>query len=82
MICPGYIKTSLSVNAATSDGNLHGVMDENQENGMPAADCAKEIVKAIEQNKEEVYIGGKELKGILFKRFFPKRFSKYMKSRA
>ena len=82
MICPGYIKTSLSVNAATSDGNLHGVMDENQENGMPAADCAKEIVRAIEQNKEEVYIGGKELKGILFKRFFPKRFSKYMKSRA
>lgn len=79
MICPGFIKTALSLNAETKDGTPYGIMDEAQENGMPAADCAKEIVKAIRENREEVYIGGKEVKGILFKRLFPARFSKYMK---
>lgn len=80
MICPGFIKTALSLNAVTKDGTPYGLMDEAQENGLSAASCAKEIVNAIKLNKEEVYIGGKELKGILFKRFFPKRFSKYMKT--
>lgn len=79
MICPGFIKTALSLHAATKDGTPYDIMDEAQENGMLPADCAKEIVSAIRQNKEEVYIGGKEVKGILFKRFFPKRFSNYMK---
>lgn len=79
IVCPGYIKTNISVNAVTAAGTLHGKMDEGQENGLSAADCAREIVKAIQQNKEEVYIGGKELKGVLFKRFFPLRFSKYMR---
>lgn len=79
MICPGFIKTALSLNAETKDGTPYGIMDEAQENGMPAADCAKEIVKAIRENREEVYIGGKELKAVLFKRLFPFRFSKYMK---
>ena len=79
LICPGFIKTALSVHAETKDGTPYGIMDEAQENGMSAADCAKEIIKAIRENKEEVYIGGKEVKGILFKRLFPARFSKYMK---
>ena len=80
MICPGYIKTNISLNALTAHGGPHHVMDENQANGMPAENCALEIMKAVEQKKEEVYIGGKEVKGILFKRFFPLRFSKYMRT--
>ncbi|MNY52330.1 hypothetical protein D3C86_1879910 [compost metagenome] len=55
-------------------------MDAGQASGMPADECAKQIVRAIQQNKEEVYIGGKEVKGIWFKRFFPLRFSKYMRT--
>ncbi|MBB6273278.1 short-subunit dehydrogenase [Pedobacter cryoconitis] len=79
MVCPGYIKTNISLNALTANGSLHRKMDENQANGLSPADCAKEIVKAVQQNKEEVYMGGKEVKGILFKRFFPLRFSRYMR---
>lgn len=79
LICPGYIKTNISLNAVTASGTAYAKMDEGQENGLSAADCAKEIIKAIQQNKEEVYIGGKELKGVLFKRLFPLRFSKYMR---
>jgi len=80
LICPGFINTQLSVNAETKDGTPYGIMDDAQKNGLSAAECAEQIIKAIKENKEEVYIGGKEVKGILFKRFFPKRFSKHMKT--
>ena len=79
IICPGYIKTNISLNALTADGSKHDVMDQNQENGMSPATCASQIIDAIKNNKEEVYIGGKEIKGVLFKRFFPLRFSKYIR---
>lgn len=77
--CPGYIRTNVTINALTADGSAQGTMDEAQENGMAPAACAGEIVKAIQKKKEEVYIGGKEVKGVLFKRLFPERFSKYLR---
>ncbi len=77
--CPGYIKTKVTINALTADGTRQGTMDEAQANGMSPEACAAEIVKAIEQKKEEVYIGGKEVKGVLFKRLLPERFSKYIR---
>lgn len=77
--CPGYIKTNVTINALTADGTPQGSMDEAQANGMSPEACAAEIVKAIEQKKEEVYIGGKEVKGVLFKRLLPARFSKYIR---
>lgn len=80
IICPGFIKTNVSVNALTGDGSPQGTMDAGQASGMPADECAKLIIQAIQQNKEEVYIGGKEVKGVWFKRFFPLRFSKYMRT--
>ncbi|MNL50626.1 hypothetical protein D3C87_1736560 [compost metagenome] len=55
-------------------------MDEGQNNGVLPEDCAQQILAAIKQNKEEIYIGKKEVKGVLFKRFFPLRFSKYMRT--
>lgn len=82
LICPGYIRTNVSLNAVTAEGTLHGIMDESQQNGMSPEDCAVQIVTAIAKNKEEVYMGGKEVKGVLFKRLFPLRFSKYMRKLA
>jgi len=80
MVCPGFIKTKVSVNALTANGSPQGTMDEAQDNGMPAEECARQIMEAIKQKKEEVYIGGREVKGIWFKRFFPQRFSRYMRT--
>lgn len=77
--CPGYIKTNVTINALTADGTPQGSMDEAQANGMSPEACAAEIVKAIDQKKEEVYVGGKEVKGVLFKRLLPARFSKYIR---
>lgn len=79
LACPGFIKTSVTINALTADGSKQGTMDAAQENGMLPAECAKQIITAIEKKKEEVYIGGKEVKGVLLKRLFPAYFAKLIK---
>lgn len=79
IVCPGFIKTKVSINAVTGSGTPQGIMDSAQENGMAPEECAKQILEAIKKDKEEVYIGGKEVRGVLFKRFFPIRFSKYLR---
>jgi hypothetical protein len=45
---------------------------------MPVAIFAKKFVQAIERNKFEVYIGGKETIGVFLKRFFPKFLHYYV----
>ncbi|UJP63730.1 SDR family oxidoreductase [Mongoliitalea daihaiensis] len=76
MICPGFIRTNVSINALTGDGSALGVMDDAQEKGMSPETCANSIYKAIIQQKEEVLIGGKEKYAVYLKRFFPSIFSK------
>jgi short-subunit dehydrogenase len=77
LICPGYIKTKISFNALMGDGSKQNTMDKAQDNGMSPQRCASKIIRAIEQNKNEVYIGGfKEVAGIYLKRFFPNLFAK------
>jgi dehydrogenase/reductase SDR family member 7B len=79
MICPGFIRTNVSINALTADGSTLGKMDEAQEKGMSPEDCATEIFSAVTQKKEEVYIGGKETLAVHIKRFLPGIFSKIIK---
>lgn len=80
IILPGYIKTQISLNALTGDGSPQETMDNAQANGMSADKCARLIVKAIEKNKNEVYIGGlKEKTGIYLKRFWPKAARKVIR---
>ncbi len=76
LVCPGFIKTKVTFNALTANGTAQGKMDDAQENGMLPEVCAQQILKAINQNKLEVYIGGKETKGVWLKRFFPNWFAK------
>jgi dehydrogenase/reductase SDR family member 7B len=82
IICPGFIKTQVSVNALTGDGQPLNEMDNAQANGMSPEECAKSILSAIEKNKSEVYIGGREVMGIYVKRFFPKLFNKIIRKAA
>ena len=71
MVCPGRVKTSISYNALEADGKKHGQMDDGQNSGISAEIAAEKIVKAIEKQKPEVFIGGKELLMVYIKRFFP-----------
>ena len=79
IVCPGKIKTNISFNAISADGKKHNRMDESHEHAMSADTCARLILAAIEQNKEEVFIGGKEIKAVGLKRFFPKLFGKVIR---
>jgi short-subunit dehydrogenase len=82
IVCPGYIKTDISLNAFSADGSKHGKMDQNQDNGISAEDCAERIVSGIKSNKEEIYIGGKEVMGVYLKRFFPTLLNKIVRKQA
>lgn len=82
MICPGFIRTDVSVNALGSDGKPTGEMDNAQANGMSAKECAKRIIKAVETDKLETVIGGTERFGVLLKRLFPNLFAKMILKRS
>lgn len=74
LVCPGKIETEISVKAARGDGSDHGVMDDSHINAVKPDECAGEILKAIQKNKLEVFIGGKEIRAVHMKRFFPSWF--------
>ena len=75
MICPGFIHTPITLSALTADGTPLNKMDEGQFKGKSADWCARKIVQAIQQGKEEVYLGGREVIMAYLKRFFPGLFS-------
>ncbi|HUP92040.1 MAG TPA: SDR family NAD(P)-dependent oxidoreductase [Solimonas sp.] len=78
LVCPGFVKTQVSVNALRGDGAAHGVMDKGQAKGMSAEVCAQRIWRAVERDTEECFIGG-EARFIHLKRFFPGLFSYVIK---
>lgn len=80
MICPGFVHTPITLSALTGDGTPLQKMDEAQFKGMPVEHCAKRIVVAIAQQREEVYIGGREVIPVYIKRFFPTLFSKIIRN--
>jgi dehydrogenase/reductase SDR family protein 7B len=79
MVCPGFVKTNLSFVALTGDGSKQGKMDDVQGAGMLPDVFARKMIAAIEAEKEEVYIGGKEVLGVYLKRFFPTFFSRLIR---
>ncbi len=78
-ICGGYIKTDISRNALKGDGTAQNTMDKNQENGLAPDVVAARICNAIENNKAEVYIGGREIMGIYIGRYFPSLLRRIVK---
>lgn len=80
MICPGFIRTNLTLTALTADGSPLNKMDAAQYKGRPAKWCARKIVSAIEKNRQEVYIGGREVLAVYLKRFFPTLFSRVIRN--
>lgn len=79
IVCPGKIRTNISVNALTGDGSKHSIMDESTDKGLSPEVCAQKILDGIKSNKEELLIGGSDLNAIWLKRFFPKLFSRIIR---
>ncbi|MFC2086465.1 SDR family oxidoreductase, partial [Bacteroidota bacterium] len=74
--CPGRVQTNISKHALTKEGKEHGVMDKGLAGGITAEKCARIMRKAIQKNKREVLIGGKELLMVYIKKFIPGLFYK------
>ena len=80
VVCPGYIRTNISINAMTGDGTPQGTMDKGQARGMSPETCADKILWAAERNKNEVYIGGFETAYVYVKRFLPDTFNRMIRT--
>lgn len=76
LICPGFVQTNVAKNALIGDGSALGKEDNATKNGMPVVLCAQKIIRVIEKNKFEAYVGGKEKYAVYLKRFFPKLLHK------
>ena len=76
IICPGRIKTDISINSLTKDGTQHGKMDPGQAKGISAEKCAQIIVKSMKRNKRVTVIGMEGKLMVFFKKFMPRLFYK------
>lgn len=76
IICPGFIRTNISINAVTGDGSLQGTMDDATRKGMAVGIFAEKMLRAIEKKKYQAAIGGREVLGVYLKRFFPSWLAK------
>ncbi|MCX8490655.1 MAG: SDR family oxidoreductase [Cyclobacteriaceae bacterium] len=81
LICPGWVRTNITLNAVVGDGSRLNQMDKITDHGLSPEELARQMVVAIENRKEEVYIGGaKEVFAVYVKRFFPALFSKLVRT--
>jgi len=72
LVCPGFIRTNISVSALKGDGSQHAKMDPQLEQGMPPEECARQILKGVAARKQEIVVGARREKMLVYtKRFFP-----------
>ena len=81
LVCPGWVHTSVSLNAMMGDGTKLNQMDSTTQDGLDPKVFAKKMVSAIDKKKNEVYIGGtREVMAIYAKRFFPNLFARIVRT--
>jgi len=72
LVCPGYIRTEISLSALRGDGREHAKMDSELARGMPADECARQILKGVAHKKKEIVVAAPREKALVYlKRFFP-----------
>lgn len=76
IVCPGRVKTKISLHALDKDGKEYGKMSKGQAEGIDPETCALQIMRAASLNKREVLVGGKELLMPRLKQYFPRIFYK------
>lgn len=72
MVCPGYIRTDISLSALRGDGRRHAKMDSEIAHGMPVDECARQILRGVARKKKEIVVAARREKALVYlKRFFP-----------
>ena len=69
--CPGFVRTNVSVNALGPGGQPYGKSDGDIDGGMDPDVCAEKIWRAVEAERMEVLVAGKERVAVYFMRFLP-----------
>ncbi|XP_018302950.1 dehydrogenase/reductase SDR family protein 7-like isoform X2 [Mycetomoellerius zeteki] len=83
VVNPGYIKTSLSLNALTGNGQVYGIMDKTTESGFQPKYVAECILKSILKQEKEVTIASFSPKcAIVLRTLFPSLYFWIMQKRA
>ncbi|HSK38276.1 MAG TPA: SDR family oxidoreductase [Arenibaculum sp.] len=76
LVCPGFIRTDVSINALTADGSAQGTLDRAQAEGMDPDACAVRILAGIAAGRREILVGGREVMGVHLARWFPGLFAR------
>jgi short-subunit dehydrogenase len=72
MVCPGFIRTDISLSALRGDGRKHAKMDSELARGMPADECARQILSGVARKEKEIVVAAsREMTLVYLKRFFP-----------
>ncbi len=79
IICPGYVRTNVTINALKGDGSKNNRMAGRTDKGLSPEAFAKKAIRAIAREKEEAWIGGWELSAIYAKLYFPRILSYFVK---
>ncbi|KAG5832364.1 hypothetical protein ANANG_G00290400 [Anguilla anguilla] len=83
VISPGYIRTSLSVNAVTGDGSRYGVQDKNTAEGRDPREVAEAVLRAVGRKRKDVLLAGPlPTLAVYIRTLCPPLFFKLMASRA
>jgi dehydrogenase/reductase SDR family member 7B len=79
LVCPGFVRTDISLNALTPSGDRHARMDPAQERGISPQKCAEVTLDAIASGKREVFVGGVEVLAVYLKRFLPGLYARIVR---
>jgi len=80
VVFPGFVKTAVSMNALTGNGDALGKMDDAQANAMTAEQFAAATLKALKAGKSYIVVGGfKEKLAALIGRISPELLYKMIR---
>lgn len=80
VVFPGFVKTAVSMNALTGNGDALGKMDDAQASAMTAEQFATTSLKALKAGKSYIVIGGfKEKLAAMIGRFSPELLYKLIR---
>lgn len=81
MVCPGPIKTNITINSLTADGSSFGEMGNLHTKAMDADEMVSRIWNKIKRRKEEIYISGPlEMLALILKRVSPRLLNIVLKN--
>ncbi|WP_168204295.1 SDR family oxidoreductase [Aliikangiella coralliicola] len=72
VVCPGFVKTSISENALTGDMSKYGKVDDEIEHGLPVERFVEILLKKLNTSKKEIIVAnGLPKLGYQIRRFLP-----------